>query len=56
MPLRTWTAPGLSPVQAHTKGEARALFRRQLQENERLSFKPKVVKRLPPGLHIRRVQ
>jgi hypothetical protein len=52
--FRTWTCPGLKPVEAHTKGEARALFKRQLREAEALTFAPRKITRLPARATVKR--
>ena len=47
-----WSAPGFGDVMAHTKGEARAFFKVQLQSLEKLSFHPRKILRLPIGTQI----
>lgn len=49
---KTYECRGLTPVKAFTKGEARALFKRQLQELSNLTFHPQKVKRLPLGFTV----
>lgn len=49
---RTWTCDGFHPVEAHTKGEARSLFKEQARQLESLTFEPKKVTRLPAGTRV----
>lgn len=50
--MRTYHCPGFRPVQANTKGEARAKFKEQLREEQLLTFSPTRVKRLPSRIKI----
>jgi hypothetical protein len=44
-----WLCTGFTPEVAYTKSEARSLFKKQLQEQQVLSFQPQKVTRLPVG-------
>lgn len=50
--MKTFTCPGFRPVQAHTKSEARAVFKAHLRDLEKLKFRPQKVTRLPVGTKV----
>ncbi len=50
--MKTYRFPGLRDVQAHTKSEARSLFKQQLREAEALTFRPQKITRLPAKVRV----